>query len=81
MAKGNLPRLTPLIQIVDIANEKFPGKNIPKGDPSYKLPDERWTFDVSKAERELGLKWTSLEQSITDLLTQLFELQAKALSF
>jgi hypothetical protein len=60
---------------VDIANEKFPGKNITKGDPSYKLPEERWTFDVSSAEKQLGLKWTSLEQCVTDLLTQLFELQ------
>ena len=61
---------------MDIANEKFPGKDIPKGDPSYKLPEERWTFDVSCAEEELNLGgWISLEQSVTDLLTQLYELQ------
>jgi hypothetical protein len=62
---------------VDIANEKFPGKGIPKGDPGYKLPDQRYTFDVSSAETQLGLKWTSLDKSVTDLLTQLFSLQSK----
>jgi hypothetical protein len=64
---------------VDIANanEKFPGKDIPKGDPSYQLPTERWTFDVSHAEKELNLEWISLEESITDLLTQLFLVKAK----
>ena len=63
---------------MDIANEKFPGKGIPKGDPGYKLPDERWTFDVSSAEKQLGLKWIGLEQSVTELLTQLFDMQSKA---
>lgn len=62
---------------MDIANEKFPGKDIPKGDPSYKLPDERWTFDVSSAEKQLGIKWIDLETSITDLLRQLFDMQSK----
>ena len=61
---------------MDIANEKFPGRGIPKGDPGYKLPDERWTFDVSNAEKQLGLKWISLEQSMTELLTQLFNIQS-----
>ena len=65
---------------MDISNEKFPGKDIPKGDPSYKLPEERWTFDVSRAEKELNLGgWISLEQSVTDLLTQLYELQGNVL--
>jgi hypothetical protein len=62
---------------VEIAGEKFPGKDIPKGDASYKLPEERWGFDVSSAERQLGLKWISLEQSVTELLTQLFDMQSK----
>ena len=59
---------------MDIANEKFPDKELPKGDPSYSLPAERWTFDVSSAEKQLGLKWISLEKCITDLLTQLYAL-------
>lgn len=60
---------------MDIAREKFPGKDITKGDPNYKLPEDRYTFDVSKAEKQLGLKWTSLEQSVTDLLSQLYKLE------
>jgi nucleoside-diphosphate-sugar epimerase len=64
-------------QIVDIANEKFPGKNIPKGDPTYRLPEPRYTFDVSSGQSQLNLKWTSLEKSVTDLLTQLFALQKR----
>ena len=47
------------------------------GDPNYKLPDPRYTFDVSSAEKQLGLKWISLEQSITELLTQLYALEGK----
>ena len=62
---------------MDIAREKFPDKDITKGVPSYELPAERWTFDVSNAEKQLGLKWISLEKSVTDLLTQLFDLQSK----
>jgi len=65
-------------QIVDIARQKFPARDIPVGDPNYKLPDERFTFDVSSAERQLGIKWIALEKSVTDLLTQLFELPDKA---
>jgi hypothetical protein len=60
---------------VEIAGEKFPDKEVPKGDPGYQLPDERWTFDVSSAETQLGLKWISLEKSVTDLLIQLYGLQ------
>jgi hypothetical protein len=62
-------------EIVDIAREEFPNRDIPVGDPNYKLPEERYTFDVSNAETQLGIKWTSLENSIKDLLTQLFKLQ------
>lgn len=62
---------------MEIAKEKFPGKDIPKGDPSYKLPEERWTFDTSSAEKQLGMKWIDLETSITDLLNQLFEMESK----
>ena len=58
---------------MDIANERFPGRDIPVGDSSYRLPEDRWRFDVSRAENELKIKWIDLEQSITDLLTQLFE--------
>ena len=64
---------------MDIANEKFPGKDIPEGDPSYKLPEERWTFHVSRAEMELNLRvWISLEQSVTDLLTQLYKVKGNS---
>lgn len=60
---------------MDIANAKFPGKDIPLGDPNYKLPEERWTFDVSHAEKELNLVWINLEKSVTDLLAQMYQLQ------
>jgi hypothetical protein len=62
---------------VDIANAKFPWKDIPRGDPNYKLPQEKWTIDVSRAEKELDLPWISLEQSIAELLTQLYDLDGR----
>jgi len=46
---------------VDIARGKFPERNIPRVDPSYELPRERWTLNVSKAERELDIHWIPLE--------------------
>jgi hypothetical protein len=60
---------------VEIANEKFPGRGITKGDPNLKLPEERYSVDASKAEKQLGMKWIGLEQSITDLLDQLYSLK------
>jgi hypothetical protein len=44
------------VEIGDIVNEKFPGKGIPRRDPGYKLPNERWIFDVSSAEKPLELQ-------------------------
>jgi hypothetical protein len=65
-----------LTKIVDIAREKFPEKqDIPVEDPNYKLPDERFTFDVSSAEKQLGMTWIPLEKCVEDLLTQLYSLQ------
>jgi len=69
-------------KIVDIAKERlsfstFPEKEVPVGDPNYQLPEERWRFDVSKAEKELKLTWTSLEQSIASLVTQLYNMRSK----
>lgn len=62
---------------MDIARAKFPGRDIPLGDPCYCLPEHRWKFDVSRVERELDMEWIGLEQSITDLLAQLFDLKDK----
>jgi hypothetical protein len=65
-----------LTKIVDLAREKFPEKqDIPVEDPNYKLPDERFTFDVSSAEKQLGMTWIPLEKCVVDLLTQLYSLQ------
>lgn len=65
-----------LMKIVDVAREKFPEKkDIPVGDPNYKLPEERFTFDVSSAEKQLGMTWIPLEKCVEDLLTQLYSLQ------
>jgi hypothetical protein len=30
-------------------------------DPSIRLPDERYSYDVSSAESQLGLKWNRVE--------------------
>lgn len=59
---------------MDIARQKFNEPDIPKGDPSYELPNMRWTFDVSRAENELGMtKWIPLDYCVVDLLRQAYE--------
>jgi len=61
-------------QVVDILRDKFPNKQIPVGTPNA-VPPSTYRFDSAKAEKYLGLKWTALDQTVTDTTRQLFQLQ------
>ncbi|GAA5968727.1 hypothetical protein JCM11641_000711 [Rhodosporidiobolus odoratus] len=51
--------------------DRFP---TPGGKAEHELP-EHFKWDVSKAERELGIEWTPLEVTVKGALQQVFELE------
>lgn len=56
--------------ILQILNKLYPdAKDIPKGDPSIseKLAAEAQVHDGSKCGRELGVKYTTLDDSVKDM--------------
>jgi len=64
-------------QICDILRDKFATKNIPLGTPNEKAP-AAFRIDTTSAEKVLKMRWTSLEQCVTDTARQLYELEDAA---
>lgn len=63
--------------IVDIVARSHPeiADRLPKVDVSKVTHDGHFTFDSSKAERQLGIRYTSLEDSVKDTADRLLELE------
>ncbi|KAK9471510.1 uncharacterized protein V1510DRAFT_420119 [Dipodascopsis tothii] len=69
-------------QVIGLIGELFPAikDKLPKCPPGV-LPaglDAEFGVDGSKATRDMGIEYVPLEKSLTDLVTQLLEWQAKA---
>lgn len=62
-------------QFCDIIREKFPQLqgSTPKGTPGAPLPPV-YTLDTSKAIRELGIKFTPLEDTVVDTVESLLNI-------
>ncbi|KAK2595280.1 hypothetical protein QQS21_006995 [Conoideocrella luteorostrata] len=50
-------------------------EKIPVGEPGKRESHSHFSIDASDAERVLGLKWRNLEDSLGDLVPQLFEIE------
>ncbi|KZZ95543.1 NAD(P)-binding domain protein [Moelleriella libera RCEF 2490] len=50
-------------------------ESIPVGEPGKRESQTHYGVDASDAQRVLGLKWRSLEDSLADLVPQLFDIQ------
>ena len=61
-------------QVVDIMHQNFADAdwigNVPKGNPGTRQLTDFFTLDRSRSERELGLKYGSIEQSVIDFCSQ-----------
>lgn len=65
-------------KIADIFRSKVPGaeERVPKGSPGkYNLPADHYRADASKAERILGVKWRSAEETFGDVGRQMLEFE------
>lgn len=62
---------------MDIVARSHPeiADRLPKVDVSKVTHDGHFTFDSSKAERHLGIHYTSLEDSVKDTADRLLELE------
>ncbi|KOS18239.1 putative uncharacterized oxidoreductase [Escovopsis weberi] len=59
-------------EVADLAREISPKtRSIPLGQPGRRTPCTLFGTDASETERVLGIKWTSLRESLTDLVPQL----------
>jgi len=56
-----------------LIRKRFPEKHIPKGEGEYQVR-ETAEVDVSKAERDMGFGWISLEDSFGDMAEQFYQL-------
>jgi nucleoside-diphosphate-sugar epimerase len=65
-------------QIVDLIEEKFPELKIklPTGETGQALPDV-YQLDTSKAQKELGIKFRSFEETFVDTVDSLRALEKK----
>jgi len=65
-------------QICDIISKNFPEKRdlIPEGQPGAPFPNV-YGVDNSKAKRELGMTFRSLEESIVDMVKEFIETEKK----
>lgn len=55
-------------------------EKIPAGEPGRRESHSHFGVDASDAERVLGLKWRTLEDSLADLVPQLFEIERRQIS-
>lgn len=66
-------------EIADVSRE-VAGKNksrIPVGNPGVREAESHFGVDASETEKALGIKWQSLEDMLSGLLPQLFEIQSR----
>lgn len=65
-------------QVCDIIREAFPERisKTPKGETGAPIPPV-YKVDASKAEKELGIKFTGLKECILDMVKQFSELEAR----
>lgn len=52
---------------------------MPIGNPGLREAETHFAVDASTAERELGMKWRSLKESLSDLLPQLYRIEAQSI--
>jgi nucleoside-diphosphate-sugar epimerase len=62
----------------DVIRAKFPelADTTPEGDANKPLPPV-YKLDSSKAEKDLGIKWRSMEECVVDTVNSLKELESK----
>ncbi|CAE6452307.1 unnamed protein product [Rhizoctonia solani] len=70
-------------QVIDYMWEKYPErakeKNISKGTPGKMWPDGGvFDVDTTKSQRDLGLKYRSLDESLNDTFSRIAELESEA---
>jgi nucleoside-diphosphate-sugar epimerase len=67
-------------EIADVSRQ-IAGKNkgkIPVGSPGLREAETHFGVDTSETEKALGMKWQSLEDMLSGLLPQLFEIESRA---
>ncbi|KAK3312527.1 hypothetical protein B0H66DRAFT_400341 [Apodospora peruviana] len=60
------PRIADIIREMPDEKLKLKGKLPSKEETEEDFPDDHWRFDSSKAQRVLGIEYTSLEKSVRD---------------
>ena len=61
-------------KIADALRKQFPNKQFPTTPKDYELK-KTFQLDSSKAEKELGIQWTTLESTLHDTFSQLYAQQ------
>jgi nucleoside-diphosphate-sugar epimerase len=63
-------------EIADVIRGKLPEKSrAPVGKPGYRIADTHYSCDSSKAQKLLGVRLKSLEESIIPLAQQLYGME------
>jgi nucleoside-diphosphate-sugar epimerase len=66
-------------EIADVAREVTPkhAGSIPRGVPGHRETDTHFGVDAKSTEQALGIKWQSMEEMLSGLLPQLFDIQQR----
>ncbi|KAM0249544.1 hypothetical protein ACHAQJ_009011 [Trichoderma viride] len=64
-------------ELADISRRMFPkyGDRIPIGEPSKRESHTHYGVSTAETDEVLGMKWRSLEESLADVVPQLFEIE------
>ncbi|KAL7938577.1 hypothetical protein V8C35DRAFT_288516 [Trichoderma chlorosporum] len=64
-------------ELADVSRRLFPkyGDRIPTGEPGKRESHTHFGISTAETDQVLGVKWTSLEDSLRDVVPQLFEIE------
>lgn len=69
-------------ELADVSRRLFPkfGDRIPIGEPGKREAHTHYGVNTAETDKALGIKWRSLEETLSDVVPQLFEIESGAAS-